>query len=190
MMFKIINLADGSQKDCDIVNLSRSLSPNCEIMRIIDDKFEAIGFVSHSLLVFFTVEAAQYALQKYTKKTIPEAEICINLTKKWIKDSSSVSKDELKAAAYAAAYAADAVAHAAYAAAADAANAAANAAAYNAAYAAAAYASSYAADAAADAAAYDAAAYAADAVDDAADAGREKEFIRQANFILKYFNAL
>ena len=138
-MFKIINLSDGSQKDCDIVKLSRSLSPNCEIMRIIDDKFEAIGFVSHSLLVFFAVEAAQYALQKHTKNTFTEVEICVNLTKKWIEDNSSVSKDELSAAASAA----DAASDAPYAA-----NAAANAAYvayYTAAYAA------YYADAAADA---------------------------------------
>jgi hypothetical protein len=181
MMFKIINLSDGSQKDCDIVNLSRSLSPNCEIMRIIDDKCEAIGFVSHSLLVFFAVEVAQYALQNYTKKILPEAEICINLTKKWIEDSSSVSKDELNAASNDASCAADAnadtaAAYAAYAASYAAAYAADANADTAAAYAA--YASSYAADAAANAA------YAA------ADAGREKELIRQANFILQYFNAL
>jgi hypothetical protein len=168
MMFKIINLTDGSQKDCNIVKLSRSLSPNCEIMRIIDDKCEAIGFVSHSLLVLFAVEAAQYALQNYTKKTIPEAEMCINLTKKWIEDNSSVSKDELNAAANYADAAADAAA--AYAA--------------------------YAAYAAANAAYDDAAADYADAAANYADAyaayaaGREKEFIRQANFILKYFDAL
>ena len=155
-MFKIINLSDGSQKDCDIVKLSRSLSPNCEIMRIIDDKFEAIGFVSHSLLVFFAVEAAQYALQKHTKNTFTEVEICVNLTKKWIEDNSSVSKDELNAAA----------------------SAFHTAAAYGAAF-------------AASAASYAAASYAAaDAASYAAYAGREKELIRQANFILKYFNAL
>lgn len=170
-MFKIINLSDGSQKDCDIVKLSRSLSPNCEIMRIIDDKFEAIGFVSHSLLVFFAVEAAQYALQKHTKNTFTEVEICVNLTKKWIEDNSSVSKDELNAAASAfhtaAAYGgADPAAYAA----ADAAVCAAFA---------------------ASAASYAAASYAAaDAASYAAYAGREKELIRQANFILKYFNAL
>jgi hypothetical protein len=171
MMFKIINLADGSQKDCDIVKLSRSLSPNCEIMRIIDDKCEAIGFVSHSLLVFFAVEAAQYALQKYTKKTFTEVEICVNLTKKWIEDSSSVSKDELNAAASAfhtASYGTNAANAAAYAAA-DAAVCAA-----------------YAAASAASAASY----AAADAASYAAYAGREKEFIRQANFILQYFDAL
>lgn len=164
MMFKIINLADGSQKDCNIVKLSRSLSPNCEIMRIIDDKCEAIGFVSHSLLVFFAVEAAQYALQKYTKKSFTEVEICVNLTKKWIEDSSSVSKDELNAAA----------------------SAFHTAAAYGGADPAA-----YAAAFAASAASYAAASYAAaSAASYAAYAGREKEFIRQANFILQYFDAL
>jgi murein L,D-transpeptidase YcbB/YkuD len=184
MMFKIINLADGSQKDCSFKELSTSLVADCEILRLNESGLEAIGFVSHKTLVFFAVETAQYALQNYIKKTIPEAEICINLTKKWIKDSSSVSKDELKAAAdaAAAAYAADAAdAHAA--ANADAATYRANAAdaaAYAAACAAAADTAYYAAAYTTNAAAY---------ATDAAGKNRLIEQNRQATFILNFFGA-
>ena len=132
MNFIIFNLADGSQKPCDLANLSQSLSPNCEIVRIIGDKHEAIGYVSHKTLVHFAVEFAHYALQNYLKVQNPKVQNCIDLTRKWLQDQSSVSVDQLKEAAYAAAdaaYAADA-ADAAYAAyAADAADAAADAAA-------------------------------------------------------------
>ena len=172
MNFIIFNLSDGSQEPCDLADLSQSLSPNCEIMRIIGNKHEAIGYVSHKTLVHFAVENANYAHQTHSKEILPEAQTCIDLIKKWIEDSSSVSNAELSAAAdaaYAAANAANA-ANAAYAAA-----YAANAAAY------AAYAADAAADAAANAAAY--AAYAADA------AGKSKldEQNRQGTFILKFF---
>lgn len=166
MMFKIINLADGSQKDCSFQDLSKSLTPNCIILRVKEDGFESIGLVTHHTLVVFAVEFAHYALQNYTKKILPEAQTCIDLVYKWIKDQSSVSKEELSAAASAA----DAASDAPYAA-----NAAANAAYvayYTAAYAA------YYADAAADAAYY------------AAGKNKLDEQNRQANFILQYFDAL
>jgi hypothetical protein len=166
MNFIIFNLNDGSQKPCNLANLSQSLSPNCEIMRIIGDKHEAIGYVSHKTLVHFAVESADYALQNYSKKILPEAQTCIDLTRKWLQDQSSVSADQLKQAANAAACAADA-AH---------------------------YAAAYAAANAAEAAeaAYDAAdaAYAANAAYYAANAaGKNKlnEQNRQGTFILKFF---
>jgi hypothetical protein len=118
MMFKIINLSDGSQKDCSFEELSTSLVANCEILRLNESGLEAIGFVSHKTLVFFAVEFADYALQNYEKKRLPEAEECIALVTKWIEDDTSVSNEELRAASDAA-YAA--AANAAYYAAADAA---------------------------------------------------------------------
>jgi len=173
MKFIIFNLADGSQKPCDLANLSRSLSPNCEIVRIIGNKHEAIGYVSHSLLVHFAVEFADYALQNYLKKMLPEAQTCIDLTRKWLQNHNSVSVDQLKEAAdaaYNAAYAASAAYAAAYA----------THAAYAAAHAASA---ASAASAAADAAAY--AAYASAAAN--ADKNRLNEQNRQGTFILKFF---
>jgi hypothetical protein len=164
MMFKIINLSDGSQKDCSFEELSTSLVANCEILRLNESGLEAIGFVSHKTLVFFAVEFADYALQNYEKKRLPEAEECIALVTKWIEDDTSVSNEELRAAANAA-YTANAI-YAVYAA-------------YDAAYAtnAAAYYAAYAAYAAADAAA------------DAAGVDREKEFIRQGTFILDFLKS-
>lgn len=117
MNFIIFNLNNGSQKSCNLANLSRCLSPNCEIVRIDGDKHEAVGFVSHALLVHFAVESAHYAYQNYAKNQDPRVQNCIDLTKKWVKDQSSVSVDQLKEAAdaayYAAANAADAAANAA-----------------------------------------------------------------------------
>jgi len=179
MKFRIINLADGYQKDCSFQELSTSLSANSIILRVKEEGFESIGLVTHQTLVFFAVEFANYALQNYTKKILPEAQTCIDLTRKWLEDQSSVSNEELKAAADAA-YAADAVA-------ANAAYAAANAA----------YAAADAADA--DYAAYYAAYYAdyaaanADyaAADAAGAAGKNKldEQNRQGTFILNFFGA-
>ena len=211
MKFQVHNLQNGSMKECDLNNLSRSLSADSEIVLFDGEKVEAIGFVSHSLLVYFCVEFVDYALQNYEKKKIPKAEECISLVRKWIENPNSVSKKELEVAANAA-YAADA---------ADAANAAANAA-YSAADAAnAAYSAAYAATAAATAAAYAATAtattaanaaataaanatnaayattyaatYAATAAANAATAtytaGAAKEFERQGRFILSYFSS-
>jgi hypothetical protein len=130
MNFLVFNLDDGSKKPCHITELSKSLAPNCEILREVGDSYEAIGFVSHSLLVYFCAEFAEYALQNYAKKKIPEVEECLSIVRKWIESPNSVSSKELISAAayaaYAAAYAADyAAADAAAYAAADAAAAAA-----------------------------------------------------------------
>jgi len=167
MNFIIFNLNDGSQVSCDLAHLSQSLSPNCEIVRIIGDKHEAIGYVSHSLIVHFAIEWANYAYQNYSKSQNPKVQNCIDLTRKWLQDHNSVSADQLKEAAYAAydaAYAAADAAHAAYCAARNAA-----------------YAAADAADAAH--AAYCAARTAATA------AGKNKlnEKSRQGTFILKFF---
>jgi len=188
MAYKIISLVDGSTRSCDLVNLSQSLSLNCEVLREVDGSHEAVGFVNHETLVFFAVEFADYALNNYTQKKSPEVEACIALTRKWLKNQDSVSNEEL----YAAANAADAGRLAADYAPAYAACAAANAAA-NAAYAAATYA--YAADYAAHAAAayaYAAASAAGPAAAytyaAAAEKSKKKEQERQGNFILSYFN--
>ena len=61
MTYKIISLIDGSTKSCDLVNLSQSLSLNCEVLREVDGSHEAVGFVNHETLVFFAVEFADYA---------------------------------------------------------------------------------------------------------------------------------
>jgi hypothetical protein len=199
MKFKIINLSDGSQKDCSFQDLSKFLSPNCIILRVKEEGFESIGLVTHHTLVFFAVEFANYALQNYTDKIIPEAQTCIDLTRKWLEDQSSVSEEELCdiasdasdtadylddcTAAYYAVNAAGNAAEAAYAAS-NYANAASN-------YAYAANAASnyayYAADAASNYAyaagnAAEAAYAAIDAVEDIFD-----EQNRQATFILNFF---
>ena len=167
MNFQIHNLQDGSMKECDLLNLSRSLSVDSEIVLFDEEKVEAIGFVSHSLLVYFCVEFADYALQNSSKKRLPEAEECISLVRNWIENPNSVSKEELNAAgaaAYSSSNVSNAAAYAAY---------IVNAAAFAAADA------TYAANIFADAT--NAAAYNAAGVD------KEKEFERQGRFILSYF---
>jgi hypothetical protein len=162
-----------SKSNVPLSKISRNLNPQSEIYSIQEDGGVYLGVISHKALIFLATEFADYAIKNYAKKETPEAEACLSLTRKWIEDDSSVSEEELRAAANAA-Y--DAAANAAYAAAADAAYAA---------YAAdAAYAAADAADAAANAA--------ADAAADAAYAAgkdREREFIRQGEFILDFLRS-
>ena len=124
MKFKIIDLSDGSQKDCSFEDLSTSLYSNCIILRVRKEGLESIGLVTHHTLTYFAVEFANYALKNYTKENIPTAQTCIDLTRKWLEDQSSVSKKELRTAADAAYAAAYVAAYAAYVAAADATDAA------------------------------------------------------------------
>ena len=170
MKYKIVT--SGKTKVVTLAEISRNLKVSSEIYAL-SDKEIYLGPVYHKTLVFFSVEFAHYALQNYTKKNIPEAEICIHLTRKWLEDRESVSNEQLIAAANAA-YAANAAnaANAAYHANSAAANSAAIAAAYSS------YAPAHAANAA-----Y--AAYAADA----AGVYGDKEFIRQGNFILDFLKS-
>jgi hypothetical protein len=164
MKFRIIDLSGGFQKDCSFQDLSTSLSSNCIILRFKEEGFESIGLVTHHTLVFFAVEFVYYALQNYTKKITPEAQTCIDLTRKWLEDQSSVSKEELSAAADAADAAYYAYSGAAYAA--GSARSAAHATTY--------------ADVAADRAACEA---------HAAGINKLDEQNRQATFILNFFGA-
>jgi hypothetical protein len=100
MKFRIIDLSGGFQTDCSFQDLSTSLSSNCIILRFKEEGFESIGLVTHHTLVFFAVEFVYYALQNYTKKITPEAQTCIDLTRKWLEDQSSVSGEELRTAAF------------------------------------------------------------------------------------------
>jgi len=193
MKYKIVT--SGKTKVFSIGEISHNLGVQSDIF-IISDKEIYLGMISHKTLVLFATEFAHYALQNYAKKNNPEAEICISLVRKWIKDDTSVSNEELRVAAYAA-YdaadaAADAAANAAYDAAVNAAYAAyaAASAAFNTSNAASAayYAASAAADAAASNAAANAAAYAAVAVADAG-VGRDKEYIRQGKFIIDFLKS-
>ena len=104
MNFQIHNLQDGSMKECDLLNLSHSLSVDSEIVLFDEEKVEAIGFINHSLLIYFCIEFADYALQIYEKKRLPKTEECISLVRKWIENPNSVSKEELNDAAVDAAY--------------------------------------------------------------------------------------
>jgi hypothetical protein len=173
MKYKIVT--SRTSKEVTLDNLSRNLKLHSEIYSIQEDGEVYLGVISHKALVFLATEFADYAIKNYAKKGIPEAEVCLSLTRKWIEGESSVSKEELRAAAAAAYAAAPAAANAAYA---GAAAYAAGAAAYAAADADAAYAAAYAAAAAAA----DAAAYAANAA--GKDKDKDKELIRQGKFIL------
>ena len=109
-MYKIVT--SGKTKIATLNELSQNLKVQSEIYALSDREIY-LGLISHKTLVLFSTEFADYALQNYAKKKIPEAGICIRLTRKWLEDQSSVSREELNAAA---AYAADAAAAAAYAA--------------------------------------------------------------------------
>ena len=188
MKYKIVT--SGKAKEVTLGEISRNLEISSEVYAIQDGEIY-LGVISHKTLVFFATEFAHYALQNYAKKNNPEAEICISLVRKWIEDDTSVSNEELRVVAYAdAAYYAASAANAADAAAAYAAVYAAAAAAYAAADADAAYYAASAANAAANAAnaasAANAAAYAAV---DAARVDKEKEYIRQGEFIIDFLKS-
>ena len=160
MTYRIISTFDGSTETCSLSELSQQLKLNsilCELNGngTLIDSWPLV----HETLVTFAVEFADYTLLNYTKK-IPEAEACIALTRKWLENSETVSKEELRVAANAA-YAANATAaiYATYAA--------------NAAY-------------AADAAANAAYAYAAGG----GEKKREAELIRQGQFIVEHLRAV
>ena len=153
MKYKIVT--SGETKEVSLAEISRNLKVQSEVYALSDGEVY-LGLISHKTLVFFSAEFADYALKKYAKKKIPEAEICISLAKKWLQDNTSVSNEELRAASYAAYHANSAAAAAAYAAA-------------NAAYAA------YAA--------------AANAAANAAGVDKDKEFIRQGNFIIDFLKS-
>jgi len=162
--YQIISTFDGSTETCSVSEISRKLKLNsilCELNEqgSISDSWPLV----HETLVTFAVEFADYAMKHYTKKKIPEAEACITLTKQWLKNSDSVSAEELMAAANAAV----AAAYGAYAATAVA----------------------YAADAAANAANAADAAATATAAANAAGKSKEAELIRQGQFIVEYLRA-
>ena len=82
----------------DIYVLSRKLTLNAELYLIEGGRRELLGFLSHKMLVFFAIEFADYALKNYAKKIIPEAQTCIDLTRKWLEDQSSVSTEQPRVA--------------------------------------------------------------------------------------------
>ena len=164
MKYKIVT--SGKSKEVTLAEISQNLKPSSEVYELSEVEVY-LGVISHQTLVFFATDFADYAIQNYAKKIIPEAEACIRLTRKWLEDRESVSDEELRTAsnaAYAAANAAYAAANAVY--------AAANAV----------YAAANAAYAAANAV-Y--AAYAANA----AGGDKDKELIRQGNFILDFLKS-
>jgi len=168
MKYKIVT--SGTSKEVSLGEISRNLKPQSEVYSIQEYGEIYLGMISHKTLVLFATEFAHYALQNYTNEKNPEAEICISLVRKWIEDDTSVSNEELRVAAHAAdaanpanaANAASAAAYTAYAAASNASNAA------SAAY----YAASN-----------------AEAAAEAAGVDREKEFIRQGEFILDFLRS-
>ena len=172
MTYRIISTFDGSTETCSLSELSQQLKLNsilCELNGngTLIDSWPLV----HETLVTFAVEFADYTLLNYTKKKkIPEAEACIALTRKWLENSETVSKEELRVAANAAARAAANAAYAAYAAAA----------------AHAAYDAARATYAAANAAA---AAYAAANAAGGGEKKREAELIRQGQFIVGYLKS-
>ena len=158
MNYKIVT--SGKIEEVSLSELSQSLKIQSEVYAL-SDKEIYLGMISHKTLVLFATEFADYAFQNHAKKKIPEAEICIHLTRKWLEDLESVSNEQLIAAADAADAASDADT-----AAADAAYAAASAAS----------ATAYASHATCDAA------Y-------AAGADKDREFIRQGEFIIDFLKS-
>ena len=103
-------------KVCKLQDLSRSILLNSEVYIVEGKEKRLIGISSGKTIAYLSVEFADYALNNYTNlggsHALP-AKNCIHLVRKWIEDSSSVSQEELGAAAANAAWAAEAAAEAA-----------------------------------------------------------------------------
>ena len=177
-MYKIIT--SGKTKIVTLGEISRNLKVQSEIYALSDGEV-CLGLISHKTLVFFATEFADYAIKNYTRDRVPEADLCISLIRKWISGDTSVSKSLSSAANAAAAvasysgesatsYSTEAASYAYYAA-----NAAANAANANSDYA--------AADTNVNAV------YAAYYASDAAGVDKDKEFLRQGEFIIDFLKS-
>jgi hypothetical protein len=92
MKYKIVT--SNSIKEVSLGKISSNLEIQSEIYALSDREIY-LGMISHKTLVFFATEFADYALQNYAKGKHPKTKTCIALTRKWIKDDASVSKEEL-----------------------------------------------------------------------------------------------
>jgi hypothetical protein len=100
MTYQIISTLDGSVTNCSLAELSQKLKLNCILAELNADNTIIDSWpIVHETLVTFAVEFADYALMNYAKKKSREADTCIALTKQWLKNSDSVSNEELKVAA-------------------------------------------------------------------------------------------
>jgi hypothetical protein len=96
-------------KACKLQDLSRSILVNSEVYIVEGEKKRLVGISSGKTIAYLSAEFSDYALNNYTNLGELDAlpiKNCINLVRKWIENSSSVSEEELKAAAEAAAEAA------------------------------------------------------------------------------------
>lgn len=177
-MYKIVT--SNRYKEVAIGEISRNLKVQSEVYALSDGEVY-LGLISHKTLVFFATEFAEYAIKNYTRDKVPEADLCISLIRKWISGDTSLSKRLSYAANAAAAitsysgeaatsYSAEAASYAIYSA-----NAAANAANANS--------GSAAADANVNAI------YAAYYASDTAGKDKDKEFLRQGEFILDFLKS-
>ena len=178
MTYKIVTF--GNTKVFSLGEISRNLKVSSEVYALLDSEIY-LGMISHKTLVLFATEFAEYPIKNYTRDRVPEADLCISLIRKWISGDTSVSKSLNSAANAAAAvasysgesatsYSTEAASYAYYAA-----NAAANAANANSDYA--------AADANVNAV------YAAYYAADTAGKDKDKEFLRQGEFIIDFLKS-
>jgi hypothetical protein len=88
-----------STKIVNLASLSTKLKVNSEIYSIECEKEILLGIISHKSLVYLSSEFADFVYQNYAKNEDLKIESCINLIRKWIDNSSSVSQKNLFIAA-------------------------------------------------------------------------------------------
>jgi len=83
-----------------IRNLSRNISDNCEIYEVTDDELY-IGHILKKSFLFISVNIADYFLrnfarrrENFSEKILKSAESCVDVSKRWLDDSESVSAKE------------------------------------------------------------------------------------------------
>ena len=108
--YEVIDPLTGSRWKGDLKKLSRNLKINALLCSVSEDGARTnLGLILQRDVVFFTLQWAKSVI----KDLVPEVLKCFELTEKWLEDEDSVTKEELRSAAYVADYPADAAAYAA-----------------------------------------------------------------------------
>ena len=96
--YTLIDPVTGQQTFLSEAELTRSLRPNCILLR----GKEYLGIITHRDLVLFAQWCAMEAIARVKDAPTPEVQYALTLVDRWLEDQQSVTPEELEAAAGAA----------------------------------------------------------------------------------------
>jgi hypothetical protein len=92
----IIKKNERSEICVDLIDLSRSITIDCEILEVSTEGIKRLGILSGNAILYLFTEISEYALNNYKRgSNNHRAENYINLTKKYIADNKSVSFEDM-----------------------------------------------------------------------------------------------